>query len=172
MAQGSQCLLGLLVHSGIVQKQALFHGASHENIVRNGKLLDNVQLLIHAGDACLTGLNRISEDDLLAVDKNVSLLRSVYAGQHLDQGGLTGAILADQTVDLTGSDANGHIFQCNDTRKTFGNIFQFNDIFAHVITSIPFPDLRFPPLQREGGISTEIWRQNILPPYLPQLSTV
>ena len=135
MAQRSQGFSSLLMHSGIIQKQALFHGTSHENIVRNRKLLDDVQFLIHAGDACLAGLNRIPEDDLFAVNEDVSLFRIVNAGQHLDQGGLTGAIFADQAMDLTRSDTNGHVFQCNDTRKTFGNIFQFDDIFAHGITS-------------------------------------
>ena len=135
MTQGSQSFRSLLMHSGIVQKQTLFHGTSHENIVRNRKLLDDVQFLVHAGNTRLTGLNRISEDDLFAVNEDVSLFRIVNAGQHLDQGGLASAIFANQTVDLTGSDSNGHVFQCNDTRKTFGNIFQFDDIFAHGITS-------------------------------------
>ena len=135
MTQRSQRFRSLLMHSGIIQKQALFHGTSHENIVRNRKLLDDVQFLIHAGNTCLTGLNRIPEDDLFAVNEDVSLFRIVHAGQHLDQGGLAGAIFANQAMDLARSDANGHVFQCNDTRKTFGNIFQFDDIFAHGITS-------------------------------------
>ena len=135
VTQSLEGLGGLPVHSGIVQKQTLFHGAPHENIIRNRQLLDNVQLLVHTGDSRLPGLNRVLENDLLAVNKDVSLLRSMDAGEHLDQGGFACAVFSDQTVDLTGSDANGHIFQCDDTRKTLGNIFQFDDILAHGITS-------------------------------------
>lgn len=101
-------------------------------------MLDDIQLLVYAGDASFPGLNRVLENDLLAVNEDVSLLRSMDTGQYLDQSGFAGAVFSDQTVDLTGPDANGHIFQCDDTRKKLGNIPQFDDVFAHVITSIPF----------------------------------
>ena len=53
VAQGLQRLLGLPVHPGIVQQDALFNGAPHKHIVRHRELLDNVQLLIDAGNARL-----------------------------------------------------------------------------------------------------------------------
>ena len=140
VAQGRQCLLGLLVHSGVVQKAVLLDGASHENVICDRQLLDDVQLLVHAGDARLAGLDGVVEDHLLAVHVDLPLLRSVNAGEHLDQGGLAGAILADQAVDLSRPDANRHIFQCDDTRKTFGNVLQFDNVLTHGITSFLFPD--------------------------------
>ena len=144
MAQGRQGLLGLLVHPGIVQQAVLFDGASHENVICDRQLLDNVQLLVHAGDARLAGLDGVVKDDLLTVYIDFPLLRSVNAGEHLDQGGLAGAILADQAVDLSRPDANRHIFQCDDTRKTFGNVLQFDNVLTHGITSFLFPDFSGP----------------------------
>ena len=60
----------------------------------------------------------------------------MYAGEHLDQCGLARAVLTDQTVDLPGPDTDGHILQSDDARETFGNTFQFDDVFAHETTSI------------------------------------
>ena len=145
VAQRSQCLLGLLIHSGIIQKAVFLNGASHENVIRDRQLFDNVQLLVHAGDARLAGLDRVVEHDLLAVHIDFPLLRHMHAGEHLDQGGFAGAILTDQAVDLSRSDANRHIFQSDDTRKTFGNVLQFDNVLTHgMITSFLFPDFSLP----------------------------
>ena len=151
VAQRSQCLLGLLIHSGIIQKAVFLNGASHENVIRDRQLFDNVQLLVHAGDARLAGLDGVVENDLLAVHIDLPLLRSVNAGEHLDQGGFAGAIFADQAVDLSRPDANRHIFQCDDTRKTFGNVLQFDNVLAHGITSFLFPDFSCPRRPRGGA---------------------
>ena len=151
MAQRGQGLLGFLVHSGVVQKAVFLDGASHENVIRDRQLLDDVQLLVHAGNARLAGLDGVVEDDLLAVHVDLPLLRSVNAGEHLNQGGLAGAIFADQAVDLSRPDANRHIFQCDDTRKTFGNVLQLDNILAHGITSFLFPDFSGPRRPRGGA---------------------
>ena len=110
MSQCFQRFLRLGVHPGIIQQQSLLNGTPHKNVIRDRQLLDDVQLLIHTGDACLAGLNRVFENDLLAVHKDFPFFRSVNAGEHLDQGGFTCAVFSDQTVDLTGSDADRHIF--------------------------------------------------------------
>ncbi|CAN4041162.1 hypothetical protein BBBGCB_BBBGCB_06260, partial [Dysosmobacter welbionis] len=54
--------------------------ASHENVIRDRQLLDDVQLLVYAGNARLAGLDGVVEDDLLAVHVDLPLLRSVNAG--------------------------------------------------------------------------------------------
>ena len=94
---------------------------------------------------------RLAQSPLLAVHVDLPLLRSVNAGEHLNQGGLAGAIFADQAVDLSRPDANRHIFQCDDTRKTFGNVLQLDNILAHGITSFLFPDFSGPRRPRGGA---------------------
>ena len=138
MTQSFQSIFCLFIHSGVIQQETLFHGSSHENIVHNRQLRNNVQLLIDTGNTGFPGLDRVAEDLLLAIHKNLALFGIMYTGQYLDQGRLTGTVLADQAMDFTRSDANRHAFQCNDTRKTLGNIFQFDDILAHGITSFLF----------------------------------
>ena len=45
-----------------------------------------------------------AERDLLAVPGDRALVGLVGAGEHLDQGGLAGAVLAEQAVHLAGAD--------------------------------------------------------------------
>ena len=111
------------MHSGIVQKAVFLDGASHKNVIRHRQLLDDVQLLVDTGDTGFAGLDGIAEGLFLAIHENLALLRRMDAGEHLDEGGLAGAVLTDQAVDFSRPNANGHVFQCDDTRKSFGNVF-------------------------------------------------
>ena len=47
----------------------------------------------------------------------------MYAGQHLDQRGLTRAVLTDQAKDLARLDVQVHVFQCDDAREQLHRIF-------------------------------------------------
>ena len=133
MPQRVQQYPRLLIHPRVVKQSVLFPDCmSHKDVVRYGQQLHNIQFLINAGNACLPGVNRGREPFLFAPYINFPLLRLVYAGQNLDEGGFSRAIFANQPVNFTGADRKGHIAQSHDTGELLGNSPQLNDVFALV----------------------------------------
>ena len=113
---------------------------THKDVVRDGQQLYNIQFLVDAGDACFSGINGGTEFLLFAVDKNLTFLGHMYAGQNLNECGFPRAVFTDQSVNLTGTDGNRHFAQSHDTGELFGDPLQFNNIFAlaHPASSLPF----------------------------------
>ena len=60
----------------------------------------------------------------LAVQKNLAGIRLIYAGEKLDEGGLSGAVLAEDDVCLTALQFQRDTVQRNHTRKGLADIFQ------------------------------------------------
>jgi hypothetical protein len=77
---------------------------TQEHILRDAQVIDQVQLLVHAGDARLHRRLRAGEADLLTEPPHLAGVRPVHPGQHLDERGLAGAVLAQQAVHLTRRD--------------------------------------------------------------------
>ena len=123
MTQRGEGPAGFLVHLGVVQERALLDGPAHEHVVRDGQLLDDIQFLINAGDTCFPGLDGVAEGHLAAIHKDLALFGDIDTGEDLDQGGFTGAVLTDQSMDLAGTDAQGHALQSHDTGEPFYDIF-------------------------------------------------
>ena len=55
----------------------------------------------------------------------------VNAGQHFHQGGLTGAIFADQHMDLARAQLKLCMVECMNTRKGLVNPFHQNERVTH-----------------------------------------
>ena len=137
MAQLLQRRAGLLVHGLVIQKTVgMPDRTADEDIIHHRQLRHNVLLLIHAGDARRARLNRILEYLFFARDEDFALLGNMYAGQNLDERGLSRAVLTDQTMDFTRTDLNGHALQRDNAGKTLGNVFQLHHISAHPFTSL------------------------------------
>ena len=64
----------------------------------------------------------LHEGDLLAIHEDLALFRDIDTGKDFDQGGFAGAVLADQSMDLTGTDAQRHALQGHDTGEAFNDI--------------------------------------------------
>ena len=73
------------------------------NSPQDVKKLDFAQLevLMHHADAQCVGIVRVVDLDLLSVFPYRTLLRLIQTEQHTHQGGFTGAVFAQQGVDLT-----------------------------------------------------------------------
>src|SRR3954447_18930734 len=100
-------LLGLPLHTGCVEhpedgaedaRPALF--ASEEEIAGDVQRRSYGQGLVDGLDPRLSRLLRAAEGDLLAVDRDGAGVRRHSAGQALDQGGLAGAVVADDGQHL------------------------------------------------------------------------
>jgi hypothetical protein len=70
-----------------------------------------IDLLVDRADAELLRLLRGARGDGLAGEQDAAGVRLVEAGQHLDQRGLAGPVLAHQRVHLAGVKAQAHALQ-------------------------------------------------------------
>ena len=59
----------------------------------------------------------VRDGNLLAVNKDLPLLRVINAAEHLDQRGFAGAVFAQQRVDLACLELKIHMLQRLDARK-------------------------------------------------------
>ena len=77
---------------------------TEEDVLGDGEPGDEVELLVDRGDAERDRGVGGAQRDRLAAPADLALVGPVRAGQHLDQGGLAGAVLAEQAVHLAGPD--------------------------------------------------------------------
>ena len=102
--QLGQQLPGLVVHLRPVQGDPALDFAAQEDVFGDGQVGDLVELLVDGGDAGDLRLAGRGEVDRLALEDHLAGVALVDAGQDLHQGGLAGAVLADQGVDLALAD--------------------------------------------------------------------
>ena len=75
---------------------------AEEDVLRDRESVDQVELLVDGGDADLHRGDRVAEPDRLAAPGDGALVGLVRAGEHLDQGGLPGAVLPEQACTSPG----------------------------------------------------------------------
>ena len=73
--------------------------AEHD-VLGHGEHRDEHEVLVHHADAGGHGVARAAEGDRLVVDEDLALVRLVEPVEDVHQGGLAGAVLAEQGVDL------------------------------------------------------------------------
>ena len=74
---------------------------------------DQRELLVDDRDARVLRLSDVTELDKLVVEMDLAFVRTegVYAGQHLHQRRLTGAVLADDAMNLAPLHLEGHVLK-------------------------------------------------------------
>ena len=90
---------GLALLLGVIDAPVAHDLAVGEDVFRDREVAEQVQLLEHHADAVGHRVGGVREDDRLAVEQDPSGRRPLDAGDHLHQGRLAGAVLADQHVD-------------------------------------------------------------------------
>ena len=91
--------------------QRVARRVAEEDVLGHGQLGEQQQLLEHGGDAGGLRLLRAAEVDLAPVDADRARVRPVDAGDDLDQRRLAGAVLAQQRMDLAGTDVEADVVQ-------------------------------------------------------------
>ena len=84
---------------------------AEEDVLGDAEAVDDVEFLVHRGDAELQRGDRIRDDDGLAADRHGAGIGLVGAGENLDERGLPGTVLAEQAVHLAGDDVEIHAVQ-------------------------------------------------------------
>ena len=84
---------------------------AEEDVLGHGHLGDERQLLVDDGDARAPRRPGALNETGLPVEHELAFVAAVRvdAGQHLDQRGLAGAVLAAERVDLAGAQIEGHV---------------------------------------------------------------
>ena len=96
-AQGHDLFAGLV----LLQKAVLCVLNTQDDVVEHREALHQLEMLVHHADAQCVGIVRVVDLDLLSVFPYRTLLRLIQTEQHTHQGGFTGAVFAQQGVDLT-----------------------------------------------------------------------
>ena len=79
--------------------------AAEQDVLGHGQVREEVDLLVHRGDAGGLRLGGAAERDLLARERDRAGVDAVHAGQGLDEGRLARAVLAHERVHLAGEHA-------------------------------------------------------------------
>lgn len=109
---------GLAVHPGEVDEpEAVLRLPAQEDVARHAHQRDEVHLLVDGGDPGLLRLERAGEADGFAAHAHLALVAPVHTGEHLDEGGLAGPVLADERVDLARAQGEGDVVQGDDARE-------------------------------------------------------
>ncbi len=102
--------------------------ASQEDVARDVDIVAEGQVLVDHLDAHLVGVTRRGEDRSSAVDPYLSRIGDVGAREDLHERGLAGRVIADETDDFAGGDAEGHPPQCFDRAEPLAYIPEDNAI--------------------------------------------
>ena len=89
---------------------------------RDGKVRDQVQLLVDNADAGGFDGCRIAEGQRVTVEGGAAAVGLIDTGEDLDQRRFTGAVLANQAMNLPRIEAQGNRIKRGDAGKTFTDL--------------------------------------------------
>ncbi len=122
--QGVQQLLGALLHGDLVEDRALAQLVAEEEVGDDVEVVAQRQVLVDDGDAEFLGVVRPVDLHRLALPLDGALVDGMHPGDGLDQGGLAGAVVADEGDDLTGADLQVDVGERLDGAEPFGDSAQ------------------------------------------------
>ena len=126
-----QQFLRTAVLLSLVQEQTLGRLTADEDIVCNGQMLHQIQLLVHDANTSVLCVLGSMDFDLLTEILNGTAVLGVDTGQNLHQCGLTGAVFTDQCHDFTAADLKLSIVQRVNTGEVLLNALHLQNCFAH-----------------------------------------
>lgn len=94
---------------------------AEEDVLGDRQALHQVEFLVDGGDAEAHGGDGRLERDVFAAPGDPSVVGLVGAGEDLDEGGLAGAVLAEEAVDLAGLDVEVDAVEGADAGEGLGD---------------------------------------------------
>src|SRR6516164_4001968 len=95
-----------------------------EDVLRNGQLRKQGKLLIDDVNTMLLGLARRGPVRRRIGEAYLARVRRIGSGDDLDQGRLAGAVLANQSVNLSGPDLKAHATESANAWKALRDPFE------------------------------------------------
>jgi hypothetical protein len=86
-------------------------GLAQKNVLRDGQLRKQQELLVHRGDTGGMSLPRRGEFSGYAVDSDFTFVRLIQSCHDLDERGFASTILAQEGMHLAAADIEAHVFQ-------------------------------------------------------------
>ncbi len=122
--------------------------ASEHQVLGDGQVVGQRAVLVDCRDACGDRVTRLGEVDFGAPNLDRAVFGDVDAGQHLDQGGLSSPVLAEEADDLPRMQRDLHVVEGGDIGEDLGHpaCFDAGEVIGrgHVITSLRGSQQRFP----------------------------
>jgi hypothetical protein len=103
---------------------------AHNDVVQHREALHQLEVLVDHADPQRVGIVGVADLDLLAVLLDGPLFRPVKAKQNAHQGGLSGTVFAQQSMDLALFQLERDVVVGYDARKPFGDVKHLNGILA------------------------------------------
>ena len=88
--------------------------------------VDQLEVLVDHADAVAVGIARGADDDLLAVDEDLSLVGEVNAREHVHERGFAAAVFAEQRQDLAPVDIEPDAVIGDDGAEALGDVAHFD----------------------------------------------
>ena len=104
MAESFEQLARGACGSGTVQHAAGGELVPEEDVLGDGQAVDDVELLVHRGDAHVDRGDGIRDLALLALPEDLAAGRLVRAGEDLDEGRLARAVLPEDAMHFARDD--------------------------------------------------------------------
>ena len=103
MPKRGELLAGLARHAPpLHEAEPVGRLVAQKDVLRDREIGRDAELLMHHGDAGRVRIAGRAEMRLLPVDQEAAGEFGVHAGDDLHQRAFSGAVLADETVDLAG----------------------------------------------------------------------
>ena len=101
--------------------------ATEEHVLHDVEVVAQREVLVHDLDAEMGGIPRRVQVAVLAVDEDFALVVGLDTGETLDQGRLSGAVVADEGSDLAGVDLQVHALEDADRAERLLHADQLDD---------------------------------------------
>ncbi len=108
---------------------------AEEEIAPDGHERDDGEVLVDGGDAVVQGRAGVGEHGLLALDLEGAGVVLVQPCDDLDEGGLAGAVVAEDTGDLARRDLQGHPLEGADVAVVLADVGQLHQCGGHARAS-------------------------------------
>ena len=99
---------------------------TERDIFSGSEDVDQLEVLVDHADAVAVGIARGADDDLLAVDEDLSLVGEVNAREHVHERGFAAAVFAEQRQDLAPVDIEPDAVIGDDGAEALGDVAHFD----------------------------------------------
>ena len=129
--------------------------AEHD-VLADRQVRAQVDFLVHGRDAGALGVGGAGEDARLAGDGDGAAVDGVDPGERLDEGGLAGAVLSHERVDLAAAEAEVDAVEREHAGEADGDAGHLDDrgdfgVRGHEVGAFPAPSSARPPGDRWIG---------------------
>ena len=120
-----------------VDKGSLPRVMSEPNVFGDGHVGNQVELLIDNGDTAIQRVNRASEIAALAIDFQAPLVRAMDSAEDLEEGALTGSVLATQGMNGAAANVKRDVLKGLHTAKALGDAANGQQITSETLRPSP-----------------------------------